>query len=141
MKKYKVLILVMLPAFLTLVYLSFSETKGSNERFACPNLNSRITGMEDYLRYENQKLIPKSELFISCQFIIPGAGNQSKGNTSGIFCGVSIQDGNLTIGSRVIQEEISISKAVSAKRRNMNFFSRIEVRKDSSLNCKFHFSF
>ena len=138
MKKYKVLILVVLPAFMTLVYLTFSESKGSNEKWTNPNLNSRIG---DYLKFENQKSIPKSELFISCQLIIPGAGNQAKGNASPVFCGVSIQDGNLTIGSRAIQEEISISKAASTKMRNMNFFSRIDVCKDSSVNCKFHFSF
>ena len=141
MKKYKVLILVVLPAFMTLVYLSFSETKGFDKRLTNPNLNSRIVGMGDYLKYENQKLIPKSELVITCQFIIPGAVNQTKGNDSAIFCGLSIQDCNLTIGSRVIQEGISISKAFSSKKRNLKFFSRIDVCKDSSVNYKFHFSF
>jgi hypothetical protein len=124
-----------------LVYLSFSETKGSNERLASPNLNSRIAGIGDYSKFENQKSIPKSELVITYQFIIPVPGNKTTGNASSIFCGVSVQDCNLTNGSRVIHERISISKAFSTERRNLNIVSRIDVCKDSVVNCKFHFSF
>jgi hypothetical protein len=141
MKKYKVLILVVLPAIMTIVYLSFSETEVSNERVASPNLNSRIVGIGDYLKFENLKSIPKSGFVTTCQVIIPGSENQAKGNASAVFCSVSLQDGNLAIGSRVIQEEISISKNLSTKKRNLTILSRIGVCKDSSVTCRFHFSF
>ena len=143
MKKYKIFLLVVLPGFVTLIYLSCNEAKVSREPLSYPILNSRIARTVDDIKPESQKLVSNSELVIICQFVIPEAGNQTKGNASSIFCGVSIQDGNLTIGSRVIDEGITISKAVSTKKRILNCFSRIVICKGSSgsLKYKFHFSF
>jgi hypothetical protein len=141
MKKYKVLLLVVLPGFITLIYLYFNESKVSNERLAYSILNSRIA--EDYLKRENQKPIPKSVLIIACQIKKFRAGNHINDTASAIFYVVRMQDCNLTIGSKIFNEEISISKDISTKKRELNYFSRIVVCKDSSgnLKYKFHFSF
>jgi hypothetical protein len=141
MKKYKVLLLVVLPGFITLIYLYFNEAKVSNKPLAYSILNSRIG--EDYLIRENQKSIPQSVLIIACQIEKFRDENHTSDTASAIFYSVSIQDCNLIIGSEIFNEEISISKVISTKKGNLNCFSRIVVCKDSSgnLKYKFHFSF
>jgi hypothetical protein len=141
MKTYRVLLLVFLPGFITLIYLSCNEANVSKEQLTYPILNSRIAGTEDYLKQEGQRLIPKSDLIIACQIRILRSGNHTIDTASNIFYGVNILDLNLIIGSKTFNEEIFISNDFATKKRNLNRFSRIVVCKDSSGNWKYKVQF
>jgi hypothetical protein len=141
MKEPKILLLVFLPGFITLIYLSCNEAKVSKEQLTYPMLNSKRANTADYLKQEDQKLIPKSDLIIACQIRILRSGNHTYDTAATIYLGVSIQDCNLTIGSKIFSEEMSISKVVSTKKRKLNCFSRIVVCKDNSGNLKYKVQF
>jgi len=141
MNKYKVFLLVVLPGFITLIYLSCNEANVSRKPLTYPILNSRLANTADYLKQENQKLIPKSDLIIACQIRILRAGNHANDTVSNIFYGVSILDFNPTISSKIFNEEIFISNGFATKKRNLNRFSRIVICKDSLSNLKYKAQF
>jgi hypothetical protein len=143
MKELKILILIFLPGFITLIYLYCYKSKVFYERSPNPILNSRKTNAVEYLKQANQKLIPRSVLIIACQIKKFRVGNYTNDTASVIIYTVRMQDCNTKIGSKIFNEEISISKIISGKKRNLNCVLRIVVYVDSSdnLKYKFHFSF
>jgi hypothetical protein len=142
MKEHYILLFVFLPGFITLIYLYINEVKIPKKPLAYPILNSSMVGPGDYLRQENKKSIPQSDLIIVCQIRKFKAGSHTDSNASIIFFGFGIQDCSLPTGSGIFSAEIS-TKVMSTKKRKLNYFSRIVICKDSSgtFKYRFHFTF
>lgn len=139
MQKYKIFLLVLLPGFITLIYLSCNEADVSRKPLTYQIINSRIANTANYLKQKNPKLIPTSDLIIDCQIRILRAGYHTNDTASYIFYGVSILDFNPTIGSKIFNEEIIISNEFATEKRNLNCFSRIVICKSTSGNSKYKF--